>query len=58
MTNLFSLEKRGKGHVLQAFKVIKGFNNLMTYIWIESSVFTSGNDYKLVGKSFTSYEAK
>ena len=59
--NLFPLtHRRLRGDLIQAFKIIKGIDNLdcSKYFTIDSSNYTRGNGCKIMRKSFNSHESK
>ena len=59
--NLFSLSKRRlRGDLIEVFKMFKGFDNLNVddYLTVDRTHATRSNGYKIVGKRFTSNEAK
>ena len=59
--NLFSLSKRRlRGDLIEIFKMFKGFDNLNIndYLTVDRTHATRSNGYKIVGKRFTSNEAK
>ena len=59
--NLFSLSKRRiRGDLIEVFKIFKGFDNINVndYLTVDRSNLTRNNGYKIIGKRFTSNEAK
>ena len=59
--NLFSLSKRRlRGDLIEVYKIFKGFDNLNVndYFTVDRTQTTRSNGYKIVGKRFTSNEAK
>ena len=59
--NLFSLSKRRlRGDLIEVYKMFKGFDNINIddYLTVDRTHATRSNGYKIVGKRFTSNEAK
>ena len=59
--NLFSLTKRRlRGDMIEVFKILKGFDNINVndFFKLDRSNVTRNNGYKIIGKRFTSHEAK
>ncbi len=58
---MFSLSKRRlRGDLIEVYKIFKGFDNINVnaYFTIDRSNVTRNNGFKIVGKRFTSIEAK
>ena len=59
--NLFSLSKRRmRGDLIEVFKIFKGFDNIdaENYFTLDQSNTRRRHDFKVIGKRFTSIEAK
>ena len=59
--NLFSLSKRRmRGDLIEMFKIFKGFDNMNAenYFTLDQSVTRRRHDFKVIGKRFSSDEAK
>ena len=59
--NLFSLSKRRmRGDLIEMFKIFKGFDNMNAenYFTLDQSITRRRHDFKVIGKRFSSDEAK